>query len=106
MSSRDEDSCLLIATFKDSANDLLQDQHVVVCGVRRNFTGCAVAPDLCALAVGLRNQRTSLFIGEDWSHLPVKALRPLGRMLVAGVRTVGFDKNPTLNRARPVKALP
>ena len=65
-----------------------------------------IAPDFCALAVSFRDQRTSLFIGEDWSDLPVKALRLLGRMLVAGVRTVGFDKNPTLNRARPVKALP
>ena len=73
---------------------------------RRTPTGCAVAPDLFALAVGLRNQRTSLFIGEDWSDFPVKTLCPFGSMFVAGVRTVGFNKNPPLNRTRAMKAFP
>jgi len=57
-------------------------------------------------AVGLGDQGPGLFIGQHWCDLPIKALGPLGSMLVAGIRVVGLHKDPTLNGAWPVQTFP
>ena len=54
----------------------------------------------------LGDQRTSFFVRKNGSYLPIQALSPLGRMLVAGRCIVRLHKNPTFYRARCVEAFP
>ena len=58
------------------------------------------------LCVDLGDQRTSFFVRKNGSYLPIQALSPLGRMLVAGRCIVRLHKNPTFYRARCVEAFP
>ena len=58
------------------------------------------------LRVDLGDQRTSFFVRQNGSHLPIQALSPLSRMLVASRCIVRLNKNPTFYRARCVEAFP
>lgn len=58
------------------------------------------------LRVDLGDQRTSFFIRQNGSHLPIQALSPLSGVLVASRCIVRLNKKPTFYRTRCVEAFP